>query len=288
MGVQSSGMIILNNGDLTSPMPTDIKVTGTNSFSGNYGDGLEFSTLGNVSLSNVTASDATVGFGIEGQLQTEGKVFTMTGNNYLNSNYANGIYLLTLGDIKVNNLNANFNGDLAGFYQTGAHLANSASTSSRVVVMTGTNVFIGNQANGLFIAAKGNVTLNNVRAHLNGPAGSGSGAFVNSGGGTGTITFTGVNSFRNNDDHGLRIVSNGAVVINKITAESNNDFDGLIVEPTASAITLMCGTFTDNGENGYDVTTSGQLKLVGVLSIGNVGANVDESFGSKVVVRNCP
>lgn len=98
----------------------------------------------------------------------------------------------------------------------------------------------------------------------------------------------GVNSFRNNETTGLQIDSDGAVIVNKVTVENTDTGDGLWIEPSASSISLMCGTFTNNGENGYDVTTSGLLKLVGVLSVGNTSANVNEAYGTRVVVRNCP
>ncbi|MCL5429432.1 MAG: right-handed parallel beta-helix repeat-containing protein, partial [Chloroflexi bacterium] len=152
-----------------------VKLTGTNRFEGNDGDGLQVYSHGTITLNNVT-SNWNTGDGTQlNNWSTTGPQVNvvLTGTNTFNGNgdwsfpdESWGLKVFSEGNITVNNLTANWN-DYGG-----AYLNNTAySDFTPLVTLTGANNFLGNQYDGLVINATGSVSLSKVTADGNGDDG---------------------------------------------------------------------------------------------------------------------
>lgn len=262
----------------------DVKLTGTNVLTGNYDANLYIESAGAISINSVTANGSVIGQGTDlTNTATEGKAVTITGTNYFNDNFLEGLEIDSRGVITTNNISANRNGDAA---EDGAFISNDTATTPRAVTMNGTNVFIDNLGQGLHVLSDGAVTVSNLHAHYN----ADDGIYVQNNTGTPAVTLSGLNYFRHNLDNGVEIYSNGAVTVNKTTAEDNNN-DGLFVDNATGNITLMCGSFTNNTGNGVDIDTNapGIKKLVGIFAAGNGATQISNNgSGALVTVRTCP
>jgi hypothetical protein len=266
----------------------DVKLTGTNVFTANGFGNLVIESAGAIAVNSVTANASLNGRGATLlNTATDGKAVTITGTNYFNDNFSDGLFIQSRGVITTNNISANRNGDLL---EDGAYIDNegAAPATPRAVMMTGTNLFIDNDGQGLEVLSDGAVTISNVHAHYNDLDGT----LVTNNTGTATVTVSGMNYFRHNLGAGLEINSAGAVTVNKTTAEDNG-VDGLSVNSSNASITLMCGTFTNNGFPtagwGVEVSTTAIFKRVGVFASGNNSGNIGFiGGGTQVIVRNCP
>ena len=143
------------------------------------------------------------------------------------------------------------------------------------VTISGTNMFKINGYDGLTIYTNGTVILNNLTAEGNGASNtSGGGVTVNNGAGLKNVTITGFNSFNNNYDAGLSIISSGIVTLNNVTANNSARGFGVRIDNTASgdakpkAVTLN-GTnmFNNNWWDGL------QIDSYGAITTNNLTAN---------------
>ncbi len=282
-GLAGSGSgAIISNQNAATPQP--VKLTGTNTFNDNDGQGLFVASRGAITANNLSASRNAGGEGASLDNNVDVDVpsaVTLTGTNLMNDNSMDGLYVVSYGAITINNLTANGNGTSTNGY--GAYLVNTSGATPQAVKLTGTNTFNGNYDGGLGIAASGAIAVNNLSALDNAHA---DGVTLDNQAGSDGVTLTGTNTISDNFGHGLAIRSNGAVSATRLTADGNLMY-GLYILGPADSITLTCGSFTGNGTRGIYAVTDGLLSLIGVISSGNAMANF-LSYGELSVVRNCP
>ena len=270
----------------TSSAAQGVKLTGTNVFNGNVGNGLYVSSFGAITANNVTANSSVTSDGAYlyngGSAGPQG--VTLTGTNAFGLNDGNGLYIETIGAISLNNINATGNGtDTTG---NGVFLWNNTAFAPQKVSITGTNVFNSNQDSGLWVVSKGIITMNNVSANGNTDYGA---HIENSLGATGFaqgVTLTGSNAFSGNTSlAGLYITSYGPVSINNVTANTNGDYGANISNdgadnPQKVALTGI-STFNANS-SGLNVNTKGAVTSATSLTAndnGITGANFNNTGG---------
>src|SRR5262249_6441181 len=88
-----------------------VTLTGASTFIGNYNDGLDILSNGNVTLASLTATqNSPVGVGGHGvyvdNSTASGKSVTLNGVNVLNGNYLEGVNILSKGAVILNNITA--------------------------------------------------------------------------------------------------------------------------------------------------------------------------------------
>ncbi|MCL5428627.1 MAG: hypothetical protein M1347_02335 [Chloroflexi bacterium] len=263
-----------------------------NEISLNASSGLEISSNGTVTLTNVCASGngrfETPGYGavIDNSTANSPKAVVLNGVNSFTDNYTGGIQILSNGSIKVANLTAS--NSIHGF---GATLDNASDVNKpQSITFTGFNQVSANYGNGLTVTTYGAVLINNLTASSNGAnGGSGYGAWLDNcnmiDGECNTvtpqsITLTGRNSFSSNMGNGLKILGLGAIMVNNVGATSNsgtgailnNDFDGAV-----GGITIT-GTFNvfSNNANGLEGTSRR------AISISNLEASSNTGYGASL------
>jgi len=221
---------------------------------------------------------------------------TLVGNGNFFYNYNNGLYIVSLGVIRVNNITSNDNGD-------GAKLYNyySGPGTLQGVILTGYNQFSNNYNNGLDIQSFGGIRVANVDASDNGQrsVGGGDNGFgvrldncLDYGAGcTATtpqsIIMKGNNNFRNNLDAGLSIFTMGAIKFNNVSADDNgsgitatNDWDG-----ATAGVTVTGGLFTGGNDTyGMILTSRGAI----TITVEDAWAGNNGSWGWYISNENAP
>lgn len=294
--VTSAGANILSTGGGTSS-PQNVTLTGTNVFNSNYNSGLQISTYGAISVSNVTANgNGTSGFSGYGALLNNSsadpllplKGVTITGINQFNLNYDQGLSVNTRGAIIVSSLTANNNG-LGS--DPGVSLANNyASGAGPGVTVSGTNQFNGNVGIGLWITSSGLITLNNVTAignlssHGLNVDNSTSGVMAPQ-----NVTLTGINVFNNNFSSGVEIFTYGAISVNSITATGNGTsgiygfgaylYNGGTDNTLPRGITITgTNNFSDNFDQGLMVNSRGAISGSNITANNNGGGSDEGAY----------
>jgi hypothetical protein len=296
--------------------PAAITVTNS-SFTNNYGTGLYIQADGAVTLKTVVAvnngGDPALndyGVYIENWISSNNlnQPVTISGSNQFVGNKGTGLAIHSSGAVTLNNITAygnidpDDNGSGAGNDGYGLLIVNNHDASASNVKMTGTNLFNGNQVNGLNILTNGTITLNSVTAEFNGNSfNDAAGAVLNTclDGGSGcttsakSVVLTGINNFSNNQDSGLSVVASGVISIAGLTASYNGN-DGASLDncrfnlftPTGiSCKVLTAQAVTLSGSNMFIGNTGDGLHIVstGVVTTNNVTANDNEGDGVDIV-----
>ncbi|HUI90450.1 MAG TPA: hypothetical protein VLX61_17160 [Anaerolineales bacterium] len=248
---------VLDNQHAASPKA--VTISGSDTFSSNFSDGLDVFSTGAVSLNNMTASSngtggATIpvnitdnvpeyGFGIAVQNSftgaTPASTVTIAGSNQFKSNYVTGLSVVSTAAIAASNLDAESNGGAgAALVNTEVpvgHPGINLTTSSSSLY----NMFTDNAFDGLDVWSDGPISVKNVTADGNGTSAlthGGVGAFLENDFVTApySVTLTGNNTFNENYSNvpsvssqpmgGLTVWSNGAITAYNITA--NGDLAG--------------------------------------------------------------
>jgi len=285
---------------------------GVNTFNDNLGTGLEVHSSGIITTYGITAnSNEGDGayldnclydpppLGIDDCLGLAGKAVTMLGNNNFNDNLGTGLYVESLGAIKVNNLTSSYNGD-------GAVLDNNWTKAVGGVTITGFSTTNWNYSSGLGIYSVGAVLTNNLTANYNGAMRTSAADIYNRGVTINNssnsqklmnVTLLGVNQFNNNWNTGLQIWSNGIVLLNNLTANDNGTpydavnnpsamGDGVAVNNAVSSqikpVTLTgVNVFNGNLNNGLEIVSHGVILVSKPTANDNVGsgAYLDNQWG---------
>jgi putative surface-exposed virulence protein len=296
-GSNGSGLLINNTWGTLG-----VTFTGTNVFNDNLDDGLWIASKGAISLNNIIANSNGTGSGDYGaeldntyaSPSTPG--VTLNGTNQFKFNYDDNLYIQSNGLVTINNVTANSSNTGMGVnvYNIG--------TGTAGVTLTGTNVFLDNDDNGLYIATKGTITLSNITANYNGIGSTGNGAYLSNTGSTlySGVTLSGVNTFNGNQTIGLEIDSTGPITLNSVTASDNIDSYGIKINntwaaiPAAKSVTLN-GTNVANGNkySGLYITASGAITLNNLTvtlngsTTGSYGVYLDNCSWSSVVTEEC-
>jgi len=265
----------------------------------NAGSGISIKSNGAVAASNLCAegngSIATPGYGalIDNHNALGIKSVTLTGGNSFTQNYTGGIKILSAGAMKLTNITASqsIKGPGAEFNNT-----HSGVISPQLISISGTNSFSANYGNGLTILSYGAISASNLNASSNGANdGSGYGARIDNCGAVEgactaqlarTVTLTGQNSFNLNSEYGLTLNSLGAITVNKVRAQLNdesgaeikNDFPGA----TAGITIVGFAIFNENEVNGLEIASRG------FVSLANLQASENGAFGATVSNLNSP
>jgi len=288
-GFDGYGAYLDNSGSTASTNPAVI-LKGTNTLNGNYEGGLYAASTGTITLNNITADSNSEGYGATITNSTNGKGVTLTGTNVFDNNYLDGLNINIKGAVLLNNITANCNGynlgcSGTGTGSTGLVVDNSTASPAQTVTLTGVNNFNNNNEDGLDITSAGAISASNVTASYNG----GNGMLLDNHTGSAGVTLTGVNNVIGDSSSlgsNVDIHTAGAVNLTDLTSDGSGG-TGLVVEATATNVTLTCGSFTNNAGNGVNVTASGTLTMIGVVASGNGATDISPTPWD-VVVRNCP
>ena len=189
-----------------------ISITGSNWINDNGWDGLMMATSGNVTISNLDASwngRSTGSGGISIRNDTVAKVVTLSGIT-AGENGASGLFINATGNVTLTN--ANFWNNLNG---AGVDMANDfGSGTIRLTNVSSNN----NQGIGIDLYSRGLITLSGVEA--NGNWGPGISLKNDYDGATAGITLSAVRA-ESNGDTGIIALTNGALLMSNITANSN-------------------------------------------------------------------
>ncbi|MFN8410904.1 MAG: hypothetical protein U0Z26_00815 [Anaerolineales bacterium] len=294
--IDSSGIILLNNISSTGSfsgsgaqinnsasgvgVPKAITLTGTNIFNTNNAVGLSITSNGVITINNLTANgNGNIGADISNSASTLPQAVTLIGASTLNNNHVYGLHIVSNGTITTNGITANSN---VGF---GVYLFNSSApaTNTSNVTMNGTNTFNGNTSDNLSISSHGTVLLNNITS----TGSSGKGAeIVNTFSTSSPVTLNGNNTFTDNGDIGLKVLSTGLITVNNLIANHNAATAGnhgayLVnaASPTSAGVTIKgFGTFNNNLNSGVGL----QILSKGLVSTINLTANSNTSYGVSI------
>lgn len=164
----------------------------------------------------------------------------------VNGNGSNGLYVESKGAITIDNINASNNGN------HGASLNNnySGATGGITIASTmGESHFDNNGGNGLEAFTNKSISGSKVNAKENGQIG----ILADNDSGAGTVSFTTVN-VQYNKDEGLKIMANGQVTLNGVTAlrnGSDSNADGVHVETQSNNISLANSIAQGNHGCGF-------------------------------------
>jgi hypothetical protein len=246
-----------------------------NNTSGSHG--LDINGTGNVTLSNITATDNLTGYGVRidnaGGL---GSVLLAGTSNQLLNNGLNGLFIGSYGTVTVSNLNSSNNS------RWGAEIYNYDSPTKQPVIVKNSN-FNHNGASGsyggIYISSQGNILVDLVNASNN-PGTWAGGSISNTQDTTGLKTITIQRSnFNFNGGGGVGVGSYGTITLNNVSASYNYG-------PFAkgASINNLLGTgsiiinnsmgenlFIGNVDNGLLIYTSNNITLRSVRAVSNGG-----------------
>lgn len=242
---------------------------GVNEFNGNNtGTGLEIATYGQVILIKVSCSgNGIYGANINNADATIPANVTVTSGEF-NENGHEGILILSKGVIAISGITVNGNsgpGSAAG-------LDNTFDTTGAKGITVVKSTFNENDTIGIFIDTYGAVVLNSVHADGNGENGA---SITNRTPGKPVTILAsyGGNTFDNNSNTNLRIISSGAVALTNVTANESLFSDGIyIVNDTGvGTVTLINVTTNSNYDYGTRIYSRGNITINGVTAMFNYG-----------------
>ena len=284
-------------------------------FSGSYAHGLEIRSNGTITLDGVSASNNN-GSGV---LIYQGGALTIK-NSVFNNNYATpdnfysgyGVYASVSKAITVSQVIAN-NNEQDGLYlrtpltvsvmdvstnNNGENGVRIDATGGFGTVLVSYSAFKDNNNSGLFINAKGSVTLTSVFASLN----SFSGVYVDncqlSGPactGTGNVTVTSLptkgegfaNAFLDNSQNGLYIYSKGNILVENFTASGNLGVYGMYLDNSDGTGSVTVKATLPGWMNNIDGNINGyglNIRSDGAILVDKVHASNNGQTG--IVLNN--
>ncbi len=211
------GGLYINNYTAAKALPVTLTFSWFNDNLG--GDGLFVDSRGNISLTDVYASNnSQIGVNLHNAGIGTGTIL-VKGSQYaerrdMTNNGSFGLYAISNNSITVLNMNFINNG------MYGALLDNSDGVKKAISL---TNVdFYGNGGDGLDVFASGAVTITNINSAGN----TGDGVYIDNQNGVGTVTIARTekkwhNYLSDNGLSGLKIFANGAVSLYKVMANNN-------------------------------------------------------------------
>ena len=311
------GAYVLTPGTFTTVAP----LVGYNNYGNNLYTGLYVEAGGKVTLTKVSSSNngwrdeltgdpVSFGDGIyilsTNTIGTAPFVFT---DIYSDGNTLNGTYVFNRGAVTITNLQGN-NNTLYGLY-----IDQSSALNSLSPILLNKITVNGNGMDGMYVYAKGAITVNKFAAGFNG--GTGANLLNDIAGSTGTVTILntlGGNSAWVNGGTGVNIQSNGAVNVTGLETVYNG-VDGLDVHNNYTAstplvtlnsiisryntgmgiyvgskgiVTLNIAWSVGNGLDGIHVETANNVSLNNASAIGNdwAGIYVDTTPTSTLKLTN--
>ena len=275
-----------------------LSVTVTNSeFSHNSGSGLYINTNGIVTLDGVTASGNTANgaelSAVKGTSVTASSFLNNTGAGLVISNESTknavsleevlaedngneGITITTGGNISLKNLTVYNNGDTGS--SNGVTITHTGTGTVSVV----SSSFTSNNQTGLYIISMGTININGITANENG-----SGVYIDNSSNTKSVTISSnvLNTFSDNTEDGLYILSAGKVILSYFEADGNgaqgiyiNNAQNNSKQYVKIALSYtpdddFLNSISENGEGGLWIISNGQISIVN-LNAENNGSDV--------------
>ncbi|MBL8097765.1 MAG: hypothetical protein JNK81_01210 [Anaerolineales bacterium] len=269
----------------TAYSPQPITMNGYNNISYNNEDGLDVRSAGVITVNNVVASSNLGGWGAFLDNWWDGAKggITIKGYGIFSDNGDfHGLTVWSTGAVTLTNLTANGNA------RSGVVVLNNYDELKPAnVTITGTNTFNLNNWNGLEIFTFGAVTLNNITANENNGANPNVnsvdfGVFIDNATNAvfaRPVTLNGTNTFNNNIGGGLSIVSLGAIKVNNVMANGNQEGDGIKLNNQfdlfTSPVTISgYGVFNQNNSSGLLIYSNGMVTLANLTANQNMGFGV--------------
>ncbi len=263
------------------------------------GAGLVVLAKGTISLKDITAdNNGSNGADLDNCLWN-GTICSAVGNvslsgiNTFSENGGHGLAVHTKGAIAAGNLIANNNTG------TGAHLDNCAYDGMTCglatvmpVTLSGSSQFKFNDIYGLQVFSNGPITANNLTATNNGATGARlDNAFSTVGA---SLTLTGTNLFNDNEGGGLAALSKGAMTLNNLMADGNQDGGGVFLDNHAASIpkaVTLTGTneMISNYLDGLVIQSKGPVAINNLTSSENQagsGAQIDNIYSGNLSPQN--
>ncbi|MBL8098036.1 MAG: hypothetical protein JNK81_02585 [Anaerolineales bacterium] len=267
----------IDNTDSTPATPKAVIIKGNNTISNNDRYGLNITSHGAITINNLIANYNglvdLVGYNYidNASSTTKPAAVTFTGTSQFIGNYNNGLYIQSIGVIKLNNITVS-DSVASG---SGAYISNANGSATADLILTGTNTFTGNTGTNLQAYSYGAITISNLNA-----SNGGSGASLSNIGSTKPkgVTLTGTNIFTYNVGGGLSISSEGVVTLNNITANNNGtggSGGGVSINnsnaPTPAGVTINgTNNFNNNAGTGLDVNSDGNIKANNITANGSI------------------
>lgn len=267
-----------------SPQP--VTMNGYNNISYNNINGLEIRSFGAITVNNVVANFNLGGFGAYLDNWWEGGAkggVTIKGYGiFSNNGDFHGLTVWSTGAVTLANLTANGNA------QSGVAILNNYDELKPAnVTITGTNTFNLNDWSGLKIFTFGAVTLNSITANQNNgahPTDNDFGVLIDNATNavlTRPVTLNGMNTFNNNVGGGLSIVSLGAIKVNNVMANGNQEGNGVNLNNQFDLFTSPI-TITGYGDFNQNFLAGMVIHSNGTVTLANLTANENGGFGALI------
>jgi hypothetical protein len=321
---------VLDNSLADNPQSVVVGYQYGNEFNDNADNGLAVRSQGDITLFQVTADDNghTSGYAGAGayldNTYGNGDTFVYNYNVYtdaygeFNSNYADGLDVLSNGNIELWYATANDNGNTGNaspVWGMGAYLDNcnwdGVECDGTGWVEVNHSDLSGNYSRGLHVYASGDIDLTDVIANDNGTTGNGdplygTGAYLHNGDGSGGVTITG-GEFGNyvaggNYGDGLNVYSTGDVYLAYVFADDNGAgntnttygngalLDACLVNAGACAgsgyVYVFASEFSSNYSEGLTAFSSTNIWLNYYVSAEDNGQGLNVGVGSGAILVN--
>ena len=286
-GNGGSGAFLFNTGASTAKTMTLTNTT----FNGNGDTGLVAINKGPVLIYSLWASDNNINAGSSGAYinNTGGTVYvtsTSRGMSKFINNDSYGLEIISTHAVTVRNLIADENGS------DGANITSNSNVGVSGTFAGTATSFSNNGGSGLFVIAKGNISVSSF-VQANGNLG-GAGLFLYNQGSTSAkyINVNNVETNGNTTDHGIVIYANGPMTLFNIES-SGNGGSGLYAENTSglySGNVTMTGynLFTNNNNHGLEIYTPKAASVSGVTAEYNglSGIYIESALGTTKVLNS--
>lgn len=210
-----------------------------------------------------------------------GKSGLVTINNSLFSNNAyGGARIESTGAVTIKDSAFDYNSSSTS--GAGLSIDNRGDTTPSPVTITGSSAIL-NGDNGFEVYSNGVVTLKDVIASLN----LGSGAVIDTASnaaGTANVVLGNTNTFENNGQYGLSVLTNSSITIKHIVA-NGNELDNALLDNNLADTNVLIKPITINGSGIFNGSTGGSGLLIisnGAVTLNNITAGNNRLSGATI------
>ena len=231
------------------------------------------------SINNGSFTDMAYDF-VDGVCINAGRNISITGKdgNYINHNELSGLFIETLGSVKLQNVNADNNGAEGVYIDNYAEGLGYGSVTISGLNANNRSSFASNGWEGLVVTTNNVMNLNYINAWFNGLAGIDA---------WGESKMSAKNMFiMGNGESGMTLDCIGLIVLNNINAIGNG-LNGIEMVNDDGVKISGQNNIMDNGEDGINIETSGLVNIIGVDARrnGQNGIYVN-AFGDGSIILN--
>jgi hypothetical protein len=277
-----------------------VTLTGTNEFKDNAGDGLHINSYGAVTLNNITAFHNSFGLNgnglyIDNAHDSTPSNVVLTGTNQFMYSGVDGLFILSNGNIVLNNITSTNNTAFGGYVNNclNASSFDPCTTTGKSVTLMGTNSFNSNGADGLKVQSSGPISISQITANEN----TENGAYLDNCAYDGgslcqnllpyNVTLVNASTFIFDGGQGLFIHSTGTVSLKNITASFDTYGLGITNDANlhlpGSVVIGGTNVFNGNYYTGLDINSYGAITLSNVTANDNGVTGGGFGYGAYVV-----